>query len=415
LSVGLGFLHQVLIDRPCLDFLNNFGLKVEDFDEREQEVIEIIKNHILIYSVLPSKETVEAEWGTQFSKFPREPIDYWTDGIIRRSANMLISESFDAVKRHISNNDVDEAQARIKKLYLELQERRGAPPAVNLADLGKLVLEEHDKAQVSRHDAVISLGFPYLDKVSAGAHPGDFIAIVGKRSAGKTYIMLKMANAIHAAGKVPMVISTEMSPVQYARRILALRSGIKFSAIRTGRLIHHIGRSMIETDIQTLLECKNPYLVMKSALTTTLEDVILHVKEKRPDCVYVDGAYLLRSEYSKRLNRFEQYSHGADMLKLLAQDTGIPVIASYQLRRKTAGGLDDVYMSDVIAQNATLVIGISDVEEEHKNEAGWESVKYKIIEILKGREGETGKILVYFDMERTKIEEVEVLSESSGR
>jgi len=411
-SVGLGFLYRVLNDGTDLDFLNVNGLSADDFNESELEVVDLIKNHVRLYSVLPSTKTVEAEWGSRFPDFPDEPVNYWSDNIIKRTSSFQILEASEVLKNDVLNTNVDGAYKKLRELYLKLQERRASNPITNLQEVGLEVLQEHDKRQVARREATIPFGFPYLDKISSGAHPGDFIAIVGKRGAGKTYFMLKMANAIHEAGKVPMVVSTEMNPVQYARRILALRNKVKFEAIRSGRLIHNKGRAAIESDLENLSNNAIPYLIMKSALSNTLEDIIVHVKEKRPDCVYVDGAYLLKSDSSKKQNRFEQYSHGADMLKLLAQETGIPVIATYQLLRKTAGGLDDVYMSDVIAQNATLVLGVKDADEQTTGDVEWNSVKYKILEVLKGREGESGRILVHFDLERMIIEEVEVLHES---
>ena len=60
----------------------------------------------------------------------------------------------------------------------------------------------------------------------------------------------------------------------------------------------------------------------------------------------------------------------------------------------------------------TLVLGVKDADEQTTGDVEWNSVKYKILEVLKGREGESGRILVHFDLERMIIEEVEVLHES---
>jgi replicative DNA helicase len=414
MSIGLAFLHQALKDRADLSFLDACGLEDNDFSDEELEVVGIIKEHIKLYSVIPAITTVEALWGRRFPEFDSEPIRYWADEVIKRAANKLIMDNIEGVISFVANNKTDEAQAKIKKLYLQLQERRSSSPVVNVAEVVPDVIKEHDKKQVSRREALIPFGFPYIDKVSGGSQPGDFNTIVGRTRVGKTYLLLKMANEAYLAGKSPLFITTEMSPTRCVKRLLALRNKIPYNAIKNGRLIWHMGRQKIMADYRTLLDSKVPFLMMKSSLSTTLEDIIIYVKEIRPDCVYVDGAYLLRSDESRKLSSYERVSHGANVLKMLAQEAEIPVIATYQTKRHTSGGLDDVYMSDIIAQNSSLMIGIKNVEEKPSDSSDWEKFQYKRLEILKGREGERGVILAVFDLDKMIIQELEVLSDSES-
>jgi replicative DNA helicase len=394
--------------------MDTYKLIRDDFSDEELEVVDIIKEHVRLYSTLPALTTVEALWGSSFPIIGSEPLVFWADEIIKRASNKLIMDGIAEIRVSVANNKTPEARNTLKKLYLTLQDRTGSSPVVNLAEVIPDVILEHDRRQVSRRDAVIPFGFPYIDRVSRGMQAGDFNTVVGRTRVGKTYLLLKMANAAHKAGKTPLFITTEMSPTQCVKRLLAVRNRIPYNAIKNGRLIYHMGRNKILEDYKQLMASEVPFLIMKSSLSTTLEDIVIHVKEKKPDCVYVDGAYLLRTEDSKRWSSYERVSHGANTLKMLAQEENVPIIASYQTKRNTAGGLDDVYMSDVIAQNSSIMLGMKNVDEKPADSDGWEKFQYKKLEILKGREGEQGAILMVFDLEKMLIEEIEVISESES-
>ncbi len=53
-----------------------------------------------------------------------------------------------------------------------------------------------------------------------------------------------------------------------------------------------------------------------------------------------------------------------------------------------------------------MVISLAD---EDGYDPGYDQMAYKILELIKGREGETGKIKLSFDMMRTRIEQDSVL------
>ena len=125
----------------------------------------------------------------------------------------------------------------------------------------------------------------------------------------------------------------------------------------------------------------------------------------------MDGAYLLKGKGAK--SRFEQVSSGVETLKLLAQEVNKPIIATYQIgNKKGSVSLENVYQSDVIVQVASIVFGMrNDTEnnDEDENERVISGRSYKILDILKGREGEKGRIRILFDMMQMLVEEVEVL------
>ena len=411
MSVGLGFLNQLLIDQPTFSFLDEFGLRMDDFSETEVVLVKAIIDYLMTYGEFPSKTVIEAENDFTFPEFPEGSLQYWVDGIIRRTSNKILLTASKTIETNIINGKDGAAFTALHDAYSTVSLRKRGRIVVPLSELAESVLNEHDEQQHSDEMLGVPFGFPYIDAVSGGAQPGDLVAIVAKTSVGKTYTLLKMANSAYAQGRTPMVVSTEMSPIQYARRIIALMSHIPVNRVRLGELSTHLGRRRLQSQIQELANSDKPYYIMRSTLSTSMDDVVLQIREKKPDCVYVDGAYLLKGKGAK--SRFEQVSSGVETLKLLAQEVNKPIIATYQIgNKKGSVSLENVYQSDVIVQVASIVFGMrNDTENDDEDETGRviSGRSYKILDILKGREGEKGRIRILFDMMQMLVEEVEVL------
>jgi len=418
MSVGLGFIKQLLEDKPSFAFMEEFGLRKDDFSDKEYQLLSSINKHLISYGSFPSISIVEAENDFTFPPFPTAPLQYWVDGIIKRTTSSMLLDAAKGMENKILLGKEDEAFKILHQTYSKVSERKYGKLVVSITDLAQDVLNEHDIYQRSDRMVGVPFGFPYLDEVSGGAHKGDLIAIVAKTNVGKTYTLLHMANTAHENGYVPMVISTEMLPIQYARRVLALRSHVPSDRIRFGMLSTHLGRRRLQENIQQLMESPTPFYIMKSSLSTGMDDVLLQIREKKPDCIYVDGAYLLKA--GEKQTRFEQVSSGVETLKLLAQEIGRPIIATYQIgNKKGSTGLDTVYQSDIIVQIASIVISLENDDESSGYSAdlpiSGARRSFKIMKLLKGREGEQGKLRILFDMFRMNITEYEVLEGITDR
>ena len=410
MSVGLGYLKQVLANGSNISFLSEDGLTENDFLDEEIEVLRIIIRYVKNYNKLPSIHVVEAELGKAFPFFPDEPLAYWRDCIIRRTASKLILDKTEQIRKSIvETGDIEKAEEKIRSLYTELITKRKTEEVVHISVAGKEALKVHDEKAKSGSAIEVPFGFPFIDEVTGGAQGGDLISVIGRTGTGKTYTLIKMAGAAYDFGKTPMIITTEMSPVQTVRRILALRTGISPSKMRDGKMSVFDEREKFISEIKGF---DRPYYIMKGSLATSLESVILQIREKDPDCIYIDGTYLLKPSDIKGKSTFEQVSAGVTMLKSLAQELNKPIVTTYQIKRKTSGGLEDVYQTDVVAQLSSIVLRVRNAEDATGEEGAWTALQYKTIEILKGREGERGGILVMFDMANMRIEEVEVLREA---
>ncbi|MGC8718294.1 MAG: DnaB-like helicase C-terminal domain-containing protein, partial [bacterium] len=373
----------------------------------ERRVLEFISNYVQKYNKLPSIPVVEAELNSELSRFPDEPLDYWAESIRNRTISQIALKMVPSIAKSAADNNAAHVHELVKELYSIISQKRKDSCLTTLAKVSQDVLEEHDKRQLQQTPTGIPFGFPYLDALSGGAQGGDFIPIVGRPSTGKTFVMQRMSISAYDSGYIPMLVTTEMQPLQYVRRILALRTKLSQNKIRFGMLPTHIGRKTLQEEILNLQNRDNPYYIVRGSINTTMKDVFLYVKDKKPDILYVDGAYMLETD-NPRASQFEQVTVGAKNLKLLAQEMNIPIICTYQFKRKSGGSVDDIYQTDIVAQLASIVLGLYREESSSEEIQEWSLRSYRILKILKGREGEHGEIKLIYDMENTEIEQVDM-------
>jgi len=230
---------------------------------------------------------------------------------------------------------------------------------------------------------------------------------VGRPGVGKSYFLGNMSlYSYREMQAVPLVVTMEMSAVQWSRRLAALESSVTAQMLRLGRLSIY-GKNQLQQAINIFAGMDRPYYILQGSLNSTVEDLALRVQELRPSVVYVDGAYLMQTK-EKNKARWERVTTVAEYQKMIAKEFDIPIIASWQFNRKGPGSLGNIAYSDAISQLASIVCGIED--EKKQGQTMWEARVYKILKLLKGREGERGVIRVLYDMDRMVIEQDSVIS-----
>jgi len=124
------------------------------------------------------------------------------------------------------------------------------------------------------------------------------------------------------------------------------------------------------------------------------------------DAVFIDGAYMLRSAQPNRA-RWEMNMEVMESLKQFAMAENIAIISTFQFDQKQRlKNLSTIMGGQAIGQLASVVIGI---ENEIDNNNRYSGISYKELTLYKGREGETGKIRLKYDMNRTIIEQDSVI------
>ncbi len=248
----------------------------------------------------------------------------------------------------------------------------------------------------------VSTGFAELDGKLAGFQKSDLIILAARPSMGKTSLALDIARFTAVNHNTPVGICTlEMSSQQLVDRMLAAQSNVDAWKLRTGKLNRDEEFESIRQSLDAL--SKAPIFIDDQPGNNILKmrSIARRLKsEKGLKLLVVDYLQLMVPVNSKgNDNIVQQVTEISRSLKNLARELDVPVLALSQLSRavEQRGGrprLSDLRDSGSIEQDADVVMFIHR-EDKYKEE----SERTNIAEILieKHRNGETGKVELYFN------------------
>lgn len=248
----------------------------------------------------------------------------------------------------------------------------------------------------------IPTGFAEIDNKLSGLQKSDLIILAARPSMGKTSLALDIARQTAVAHNTPVgIFSLEMSSQQLVDRMLAAESNVDAWKLRTGRLSREEDFASIRQSLDRL--SKAPIFIDDQAGNNILKmrSVARRLKsEKGLGLLVVDYLQLMVPTNSKNSdNLVQQVTEISRSLKNLARELNIPVLALSQLSRavEQRGGrprLSDLRDSGSIEQDADVVMFIHR-EDKYKEQ----SEKTNVAEILieKHRNGETGKVELFFN------------------
>jgi len=253
----------------------------------------------------------------------------------------------------------------------------------------------------------IPTGFTDLDRLTAGFQPSDLIIIAGRPSMGKTALALNIAyNAAQKTSRGVGVFSLEMSKQQLGLRLLGFDSGVNATKLRTGRLR--------EKEWGLLTESANRLAELPIFVDDMSGIGVLEMKakcrrlRKQHDMalIVVDYLQLVQGRKSAESRQLE-ISEISRMLKALAKDLNVPVVALSQLNRKVEDRpnkrpqLADLRESGAIEQDADVIAFI--YRDEVYNPTTEDNRNIAEIIVAKQRNGPTGYFKLTFLREQTRF------------
>lgn len=321
-----------------------------------------------------------------------------------------------AASQDLTNLGYDETK-QIKELIEEAESRLFEVSQQHvkqtLVSLETILTESFDRLDDLHRDKGkvrgIPSGYRDLDDILAGFQKSDLFILAARPAMGKTALVLNLARNIAIQAKEPVLMfSLEMSKEQLVDRLLSMESGVDAWALRTGNLtdadFEKIGQAM-----GTLSEAK---IYIDDTPGLTVSD--LRTKARRAahqhgvGIIIVDYLQLMSggSRFSGSDNRVQEISEISRGLKLIARELGVPVIALSQLSRSVENRhpqipqLADLRESGSIEQDADIVAFI--YREDYYNP---ETENKNIMSLLirKHRNGPTGDVRLYFDIEKQRI------------
>lgn len=258
----------------------------------------------------------------------------------------------------------------------------------------------------------VSTGYTDLDNLLGGFQKSDLVILAARPSMGKTGFALDIARAAAVKHKIPTaIVSLEMSKDQLGDRLLCAESSVDLWKMRTGKLssdrdFANIGRAM-----GALAEA--PLFIDDSAYATVMD---IRTKARRLQMEHglglliIDYLQLMQGTSRYTDNRVQEIAEISRGLKAIARELNIPVIALSQLSRAVEATnppipkLSHLRESGSIEQDADVVMFI--YREEYYNKSS-ERKNIADIIIAKHRNGPTGQIELFFDIEKASFRNLE--------
>lgn len=296
--------------------------------------------------------------------------------------------------------DFENVEAFLDTMESKVFQLAESKSTVGLVDASQLVKFSMDKIESlygqSNTVTGLSTGFSELDDLTAGLHPGELIIIAARPSMGKTAFSLNIA--AHAAMKEKKAVayfSVEMGKEQVMTRMLASTAKIRLSDLRIGKLDDQAWQRLIN----------NAAAMSETSLfiddTSGISPFDIRAKVRRMkakhglDLIMIDYLQLM-SMKQKFESREREVSEISKLLKSIAKEMQVPVIALAQLNRGVEGRSDrrpmlsDLRESGSIEQDAD-VIGML-YREDYYNKDNPEIRGVAEVIIAKQRNGPTDTV-----------------------
>ena len=254
-------------------------------------------------------------------------------------------------------------------------------------------------------------GFFSLDLLTQGFQNSELIILAGRPSIGKTALSLNIALNNLKISKLPtLFFSLEMSKEQIMYRILSIETGISQTRLKNGQLYKN---DWIKFNKTVKFLSKLPLFIDDSPNLSIREIRFkirqIFMKQNQMGLVIIDYLQLVQNIEVQNQNRVQELAIITRLLKNLAREFNIPIIALSQLNRNVENRvnqkptLSDLRESGSIEQDSDLVLLIYITKP-----STYLKSSNCIIELIiaKQRNGPIGTVQLDFNKEHTKFTEL---------
>ncbi|NJL24802.1 MAG: replicative DNA helicase [Calothrix sp. SM1_5_4] len=256
---------------------------------------------------------------------------------------------------------LDSVEAKV----FQLAESKSTSGLTDASELVKISLEKIESLYANQMAVTgVPSGFTELDELTSGFHPGELVIVAARPSMGKTAFSLNIA--LHAAmreKKSVAYFSVEMGKDQVMMRMLASAAKIRAGDLRIGRIDDQAWPRLINT--AAAMSETSLFVDDTSGISPfDIRAKVRRLKAKHGlDMIMIDYLQLM-SMKQKTENRQQEVSEISKLLKSIAKELQVPVIALAQLNRGVEGRSDrrpmlsDLRESGSIEQDADVIMMI---------------------------------------------------------
>lgn len=358
--------------------------------------------------------------------------------IIKRDSMLrsLIKGAADVVSFSKTSTDAKSALAYAEKTVYDISNTADTSEIVKIGAVIPEVITKFDELSKEKSSyRGMKTQFRALDNMLNGLHGSDLIILAARPAMGKTSLAMNIVENVALQGYSCAVFSLEMGKEQLVQRMICSVAGVSMENALKGRL-NKVEWLKIAKARDMLSNAKiyidDSSMIRPSEMLSKCRR--LKRKNNGLDFVMIDYVQLMTPDKSRGADsRQNEISDISRNLKILAKELNVPVIALSQLSRssekeKRQPQLSDLRESGAIEQDADIVLFIHRPDkfaDDNALESG--KVKKDVAEIIiaKHRNGDTGKVKLFFRKECTKFvnlnyetnepEDVEDMKENAPR
>lgn len=201
----------------------------------------------------------------------------------------------------------------------------------------------------------LSTPWPDMNDVLHGLVGGRMYLIAGRPGAGKSVMGQNIATHLAKAGHGVYVASMEMTAAEYGIRIVSDQAGVTLNKILAGRdAVNDLEWHKISTAQRTLAGL--PLRIQDHPHQTVAEiraGAREMARQRGLGAVVIDYVQQIRPADSK-LQRHEQVGEISRMLKVLARELDVPVLAMTQLNRSSLSRADKTPSAGDLRESGSL-------------------------------------------------------------
>jgi replicative DNA helicase len=307
-----------------------------------------------------------------------------SQGFIERA----YSQDFDTVENFLDN---------IEGEVFKVAEQKNVSGLVDASELVRMSIEKIEQMAANKLKITgLATGFAELDDMTTGLQPGEMTVIAARPSMGKTAFSLNIA--LHAAlieKKKVAYFSVEMGKESVMVRLLASAARVPLSSIKTGLLDDRGWPRLIE---KAAALSETGLFIDDTAGVSPFE---IRAKCRRLKAKY--GLDIIMIDYLQLMDlkqkvegRQQEVSEISKLLKSIAKELQVPVIALAQLNRGVEGRndkrpmLSDLRESGSIEQDADIIMML--YREDYYNRDNPDIKGIAEVIVGKHRNGPTGTV-----------------------
>jgi replicative DNA helicase len=273
---------------------------------------------------------------------------------------------------------------------------------------------------INNPEVGVKTGIADVDDKLMSLRPGGLYVLAARPGVGKTSLALKMV--AHIAGHNEekngvLFFSLEVDRKDLVKKLLSAEARVEFKSLENGTL----GSSDMERLAETAKNFKDWLLDLMDVSDLTVQSLRSIVKRRMLETngqlklIVLDYLQLLNSSRSD-INEYEKVSEISRVLKVMARELRIPVLALSQMSRESEKGvgsapreprLSDLRGSGSIEQDADAVLFIHRTDSADggasQQHDGEECRKIKVI-VAKNRFGPTGSASLHFFPAKMRFE-----------